>query len=727
MRRWLQRQLSACAWRAAPLLVLVGVLRPVLAGPVDCGDPPVTATVTVALFSGGDAGATCDANADGMVTAADVTTVVLSLVVPSRSPTAEPTADPSPTRSPQVTPTPTVTATPTGTATMTPTPRACPNFGSALQIQIDNQSGVSPVSIVVSGARTGQECRPGSLSTSYEMKIECTGTGVVTCGQLDGLAPGWWRHSIDVKKPRKGQMQHQTSLLVAGDTPDQVRFTVFASVRSVRTTANAGAGSLRAVLQAAMGAPKPVLVQFGPTAFPPGVSTTIHLKSQLPVLAGDDVTIDGTDASGAVGNRIIDADGLPIGALAITGGRNHIIGLRLRNSGGNNRDILNISGPAADGNIVERSIIEGPGSADGIGVDRHAGKDFRDTVNLIRDCEVTGVSDKGIKVTTGAYARIERCWVHDNANGGIQATLGGHVQAWHNVVERNRGSAAQNGLSANARDGADLSGFSELDSWGNIARGNGANGVSVRGFSFARLRDDYLATNGAAGLRVFNDVGAPATAIIEGTSAVCNGVDGAVVADASRADLGGGAFGSPGNNAFAQNNLPVGGANLRNATSLPVSAVNDQWEHCGRETTCNDAAIAGLDLSDHGAHTTFVPPQAHRSQRPPTLLAVAPTKGREGELLRIFGTGFNVIDGHFSEDKCADVVGRNRCVPLRGNCVQVNGVSAPVEAVTPTMLVVRWPFTCLEPAELVVKTDQGATGATSLPITVCTNGAPVPR
>jgi len=103
------------------------------------------------------------------------------------------------------------------------------------------------------------------------------------------------------------------------------------------------------------------------------------------------------------------------------------------------------------------------------------------------------------------------------------------------------------------------------------------------------------------------------------------------------------------------------------------------------------------------------------------VTAVFPNKGREGDLLRIFGSGFNVIDGHFAEDSCADVAGRNRCVPLRGNCVRIGGLSAPIEAVTPTMLVVRWPFTCIEPVDLDVTVDQGATGATSEPFTVCTN------
>ncbi len=660
--------------------------------------------VTAAIFD--STVGSCDLNGDGVVSAADLTEAIILLPPP-----ATPTNSSSPT----------VTATPTITGT--PTKAACPS-GAELMIEIDNRTGSSPISVVVTGERLSEECGAGTLDTLYSQTLDCAGVGVVSCAQFSALAPGLWRHSISVIAPSNGQLQHQASLLTGGSTPNRLRFTAFASVFSVSNTANAGNGSLRKMLQDVGTAAPPALIEFDPTVFPAGVPTTIALDFALPTLAVNDVTIDGTDAAGGAGNRIVDAGGLPIGVLAITGARNHITGMRLRNAGGNERDVLSIAGPGADGNVVEHTTIEQAASADGIGVDQQAGKDFGDTATVIRDCEVFGAADKGIKITTGAFARIERSWVHDNANGGIQATLGGHVQAWHNLVERNRGSTAQNGLSVNADDGDAMpTGFSELVTWGNISRGNGANGISVRAFSMANLHDDYLATNLSSGLRVFNDVGPPASAVVTGTSAVCNAVDGAVVANTSTADFGGGPLGSLGNNAFTQNNLPAGGANLRNASGLPVNAINNQWEHCGRETECDAALIAADDLSDHGAQTTFVPAQAQRALQP-VLTSTASTKGVQGELLRIFGSGFNVIDGHFSEkdNQCADVVGRNRCVPLRGNCVQINGVPAAVEAVTPTMLVVRWPFTCVAPVDLVVRIDQGATVATSNTLTVCTNG-----
>ena len=706
--------------RGAALLLFLTLSTPAAAVANVCND---AGAVIVAVFA--DPSDTCDLNGDGVVSAADITRALLDPVPPTLTPTSTPSATATPTTALADSPTPTVTATPTitPTATRTSTPGVCPTTGADLVVEIDNQSGTSPVSVVLTGKRIDEACRTTVLPTSYSLTVECSGSSVITCGTTSGLAPGDWRHSVRVLTPRTGQLQHQTSMLVADDGPNHVRFTAFASVLSVQTTGNTGNGSLRSVLQDADSSAKPLLIQFDPAAFPDGTPTSIHLQFQLPTLAASDVTIDGTDATGAAGNRIVDADGLAIAAFSVTGPRNHIIGLRLQNAGGSNRDVLNISGAAADANVVEHVIVENAATGDGIGIDTDAGKDFEGSINIIRGCEVSGASDKGIKVTTGAHARVERCWVHDNVNGGIQATLGGHVQAWHNLVERNHGGTAQNGLSVNARDDGTSGGYSEMRSWGNVARGNGANGFSVRAFAFAHVRDDYLATNGTSGIRVFNDVGPAATALVEGTSAVCNAVDGAVVANTSMADFGGGQFAGAGNNAFNQNNLPAGGANFRNATGMPVSTINSQWEHCGHDTTCADNAIASFDISDHGANTAFSPAEAHRSLQAPVVTAVAPAIGKQGELLRIFGSGFNVIDGLFAEDKCADVTGRNRCVPLRGNCVQINGVSAPVEAVTPTMLVVRWPFTCTRPLPLVVTTDQGATGTSSPPFTVCTNDA----
>jgi hypothetical protein len=692
-----------------PAAMLVGLAFPSSAQIGNC-EPPSIDSVIGAMFENPPP-ATCDLNGDMTVNAADIVTALRF---------AAATATPSESASPTATRTPSPNVSPT--TTTTPTPPTCPQRGADLTLEVINETGLAGVTVSLGGELLESACAPGAPATSYELTGQCAEDGAVACAQVGSLAPGVWRHSIVVSNPGLGQVQHQRSLLVVGAVPNRVTFTVFPAVLSVTTTSNSGTGSLRQALQLAPLELKPLLIQFDPLAFPPAVPTAITLSFALPTLATDDVTIDGIDSTGAVANRIIDAGGNPIGALSVTGARNRIVGMWLRNAGQNQRDVLSIAGPFARGNIVERTLVEGAASADGIGIDDRAGDGFGDDVNVIRDCEVRGASDKGIKVTLGAYARIERTWVHDNANGGIQATLGGHVEALHNVVERNRGGTAQNGLSANALDDESTadSGFSELRTRGNISRNNGANGISVRAFSVAEIRDDYLAGNGSSGLRVFNDIGPPASCLVEGTSAVCNQVDGAVIANASTADLGGGSLGSTGHNAFTQNNLPAGATNLRNSTGALVSALNNQWEHCGRETSCDDAQIAAFDLGDHGVNTLFSPAQAHRAQEP-VLTTLLPSKGRSGELLRIFGTGFNVIDGHFAEDSCSDVAGRNRCVPLRGNCVRIDGLVAQVEAVTPTMLVVRGPLTCVQPVEVVVRVDHGATVATSNTLIGCTN------
>src|SRR5262249_29682991 len=148
----------------------------------------------------------------------------------------------------------------TRTATRTPTPGMCPTTGATLVFEIDNQTNASPISIILTGERIDQACNTPALATSYNVNLECSGSGIVSCGTADGLAPGTWRHSVAVLTPHTGQLQHQTSMLVSDDLPNRVRFTAFATVLSVQTTANVGDGSLRNALQKADASPKPLLI-----------------------------------------------------------------------------------------------------------------------------------------------------------------------------------------------------------------------------------------------------------------------------------------------------------------------------------------------------------------------------------------------------------------------------------------------------------------------------------
>lgn len=657
--------------------VTVVLAAPAVAGtpPPGCLADPAVDVVVAAVFA---SAAECDPNGDQVVTAADLSMTAARAALPE-----------------------------------------CPPGGASLGLEVDIRSGVDLVDVASSGELVAPSCRSPALASSYAVDLDCERGRASPCGEVDGLVAGVWRHRFSVRGGPDLQLQHRKSLVTVDTVSDTVRFTHFASAATVTTAAHAGDGSLRNILQSAAAQPKPLLIRFHDRRFPAGVPTAIPLEFPLTSLAADDVTIDGTDELGDVGNRVIDAQGLPFGALSITGARNHIIGLGLRNAGGTNRDIIQINGATATGNVIERCVIANSAGGDGVSVDDHAGSAFDATANVVRECEIRGAGDKAVKVTTGAHARVERSWVHDNVNGGVQSTLGGNLETSENLIERNAGGSAQNGMAVQGFD--PLLGASTLASRGDIVRANGANGVAVRGYALATVRDGYLSSNGTSGLLVFNDLGAPAVGLGEGSALVCNGVDGAVAANESRLDLGGGDLGSRGNNALTQNNLPAGGTNVRNATLNLAIAVNNQWENCGTGTTCDDEAIAARDLRDNGLRTVFMPSQAHRSLQPPIVTRVSQVKGRAGELLRIYGLRFNAIDGHPDAGACEDVSGHNGCMPLRGNCARIGGVAASVEAVTPTMLVVRWPFTCVEPVPLVVTVDHGSVGLASAPFTVCAN------
>lgn len=723
----LGRCLAACilpgfVWAAAAAAIVHGDAN--CDGHVDDTD---VGALTVAVFTGTTC-ARADTNNDGRITSADYAPLVDTLgaplptpsPTPTRTPTDGPTTSPTPagtdtaTEPPTETPTPgdAVTQTPTFTPNPTPTLPPCPPGGATLSIALDNPAGLAAVDVTVSGYRLAPSCQaPPDLALTYasdEAELPPRRTG---------LAPGVWVHTLNVREPATGQVQHRDSVLLAGSGDNELRFTLFPAVATVRTSADAiGAGSLRDALTAAQEAPKPFLIQFADSAFPAGVATAITLTEALPRLLADDVTIDGIDATGASGTRIVDAAGRDIPAVSIGGARNHVLGLGFRNAGASNRDVISISGTAAWGNRIERCSVSTAATGDGIGIDNGAGSDLFETANLVIDTDVSGASDKGIKVTTGAYARVERSTVHDNLNGGLQATLGGHLLARDNVVERNAGSldAARNGIAANG--GAGLT--TELTTDGNIVRYNGANGIAVLGSSEAQLANDYLAANTTAGLRVYNRDNDAASAVVQGVTAACNGTHGASVEDTSRADFGG--PGSAGHNAFTQNARSGDGDNFRNVTGSTTLALNNQWEQCGRGSVCEDNAIAAYDISDHGVFTAFVPAQAHRSQRAPSVTAARPSAPRAGDVVRLFGSGFNAIDAHTNDAQCADLGVRNRCAPLRGNCVQIGDVAAPVEAVTPTMLAIRMPFTCVEPVPVTVQI-QG--GGTSTPFTLCAAAA----
>src|SRR5262249_16016047 len=122
-------------------------------------------------------------------------------------------------------------------------------------------------------------------------------------------------------------------------------------------------------------------------------------------------------------------------------------------------DTIAFSGRGAQRNRIEHCIVHGPTNGDAVSVESTVGTPAGSgNDNVVADSEITGAEDRGIKVTTGAYASIVNSCIHDNRNGGIQATDGGNVTAVRNVIQLNRFGKlngqgdAENGLGVGVPD-----------------------------------------------------------------------------------------------------------------------------------------------------------------------------------------------------------------------------------------------------------------------------------
>ncbi len=683
------------------------------------GDPEAGPVFPAALFAGASLPECFDWNGDGVVSAADVVVAVqllgesasptpwLGTYTPTSTPSITPT--PSPTSTPSVTPTrtatPTITRTPTpsATPTITPTPKSCPPQAAAtLEVVLEVDQG-QPVEsqAVVRGELLYPSCATadGRLLTAYAAPL----TGG-TPARFEQLAPGIWVHHVEVTQPANGQMQHQRSLVVAASWPNRVRWRVFRTVLVVAEAGDApnGSATLRRALEEANRTLGPTLIRFDDNAFPAGQPGIVTLRRALPALTASDVTIDGRDELGVPGMRVIDAAGGAFPALAIRGARNRIVGLALRNAGGTDRDVLSTAGPAARGNVVEQCRIEGSASADGVGIDDGAGTDFAAGANVLRDSIILGASDKGIKVTGGAHARVEGNWVLHNANGGVQATLGGKVYARDNLIERNEGATAQNGFAVNGAHPNRPEDPALLFAEGNLVRANAGAGLLVRAYSGVFARSNVFTTNARDGARMQPVDGARAPALrADGNSFVCNGAAGLVVeAGVLYADLGDGTFGSFGANAFALNAIPALRRNLVFLGHDWLFARGNVWEQCGAASNCDLAAVRARDLGGNAERVHLEPVRSDAPSHVLLVDEVRPKLAHAGTLLRIAGSGWQSLP-------LASCQNSLPCQDETLPCVLVDGVPAPIEAATPTMLFVRMPFTCFAPVPLEVRTATG--------------------
>lgn len=625
---------------------------------------------------------------------------------------------------------------------------ACPPDGAHLQIALQPPVNGPALEVLLVGTLTEASCDVGgALRPAYATSTQCepaTSDGCLI--DVVDLAPGEWVHRVIVTGT--GQFQARRGLLLDASAGTHVlEWPLFRSVFSVTSVADADAcvGCLRDAMTQAVAAPKPALVQFSPP-----VTGVITLATGLPQLNAGSVTIDALDAGGLPFTRTVDVNGINRAAIAIHGADNTIIGLRIINVGGDSDSVV-IEGIGADHNtldqlqVIGRSLqpcgtpndqgclIDGvcrtPGTDPPVGACGDDGIAVRSSAgagrpNVVRHVDVSGAFDKGLKVSELGVVTVEHSHFHDNRDGGLQATFSGQLVATENLVENNRGTTSANGLAANGpMEGSIVP--ARISTTGNIIRNHTLRGISVRSLSVVQLRDDFTCGAKAFGLTIFDGANLSAVAIADGIASVYNSAGGARVQDASRADFGG--FLSLGNNAFAFNGPSPDSrqVNLENGTAFSVLAGNNQWQHCGPSWSCNEAAIQADDiLSDPGAGAIAISPaQPNHRHTPPVIERIEPSEAKAGDVVRIYGNGFDAIDGAGPGATCDSLTMVNSCMPLRGNCVLVAHQPAEVVAVTPTMLAVRAPFTCVNPVPLAVRTRFSRGSGSAMFCTVTSDAA----
>ena len=605
-----------------------------------------------------------------------------------------------------------------------------------MRVELQPAAGGTAVSAILVGVLNAASCTDdaGHLSATYAQTITCQPGAPNSCSAtFDGLQPGEWSNKILVTEGEaRGQLQGRAQLLLDRAAGTQVQtWPLYRSLQTVVSLDDAPdcTGCLRAAIAAAEIGTKPALIQFAPD-----LAGTVRLRGALPPLLADEVTIDGLDGDGIPLTRTIDANGLSIATLRIAGAHCQVLGLRLVNAGGDS-DVVVVEGLQAVDTLLDSLQVVGRSAAvcgtngsgcvvdgvcrepsaqmprgfcgdDGIAVRGPAGAG---APNRIQRCLVSAAHDKGVKVSDGGVAVVEDSLIFGNVDGGLQATLGGQLTARRNTVIANRGTNSANGLAVNgAAVGSPVPGG--LETRGNLSIGNALRGISVRSLSQAALRDDFVCGNGSAGsgngfgVAVLDAAGSSAVASASGLAVVHNAGGGIAVSDNSRGFFGNAA--TPGANAVAFNGplQPSTPANFRNLTTLSIAAVGNLWEHCGPGTSCNPLAVQALDIFTAHPHALVLidPAQPSRRRAAPIITAIEPPFAAVGDEVRIYGAGFDAIEG--TDTTCETIALANTCRPLRGNCVLINRTPADVIAVTPTMLVVRAPFTCVAPVPLDVRT-----------------------
>jgi hypothetical protein len=630
----------------------------------------------------------------------------------------------------------------------------CPDAG-VVTIVGDTRTAAGAVALDVSGERLDSpgacDADPG-LDTSYATTVVCTGPGVVRCGApISNLAPGLWVHRVSLQVAGSSpQIQARQGLVLGGMASNTVDWTIFG-----KTIVVDGGTSLPAAIDAAAtftaGSALPALVRFDRAMFP-GASSPTSIALQPPsctpldtcapdgrktayCFEGSRITVDALDDDGRPGGVVVGIGSCNNSVMRIYGNDDVVRGLVLNGGtqGPIEVDTVVIAGPSARRNRLEQCRIQGPAAGDGVSVEDQAGASQNATAaNVIADSEVFGAQDKGIKVVGGGIVRVERSCVHDNNRGGIQVTNGGTAIAVENVVQHNRGESPEHGLLVGVPSDTAQN---ALTTRGNVVRFNGVRGISVVNKAQATLRDDLVANNYMAGIRVESTLPGIAPSVnARGVAFVCNYAPGVCeneVGHICRANEEcAGMSCKPGSGAAAANGLGIGlqvvdtgtvppdvdlgtggtdpgrnaitlnangaanpvGVNFKSnlVLSAPLMAVGNQWQHCDvpfpdpvNQNRCNVTQVAQLDIQlDPGATAPNLgTPIGPRHGPDPVVSEISPARPRAGELVRAYGGTFNAIDGAachpqgLPDDPCSaenpSVVTINASSPSQGNSVTI--------------------------------------------------------
>jgi hypothetical protein len=653
-------------------------------------------------------------------------------------------------------------------------PPTCPK-AAALAVFATNLSADGTVSVAVSGEllNPSDACTgPGNL-TQPEIPLTCAGSGPapLLCGRLTNLRPGAWAFRVRVQVSSSAvQEQAQQLVLVGGDAPNVsnvVAWTIYPATYVVATADRmAIVDALDAAAAYTATHPGPALVTFSRTTFPPGAGDA-HAIDLFPggcapntcvqpdedaglCLMGDRIVVDALDANGAPGAVVLSVGTCRSRLLRLYGHDDVLRGLAFRGSQFSyadpvppdclQADTVDVVGAAALRNRIERCVVDGPTCGDAVAVEQDAGRpDANGSADIaIVDSTLRGAEDRGLKVSTRAYATLATTCVADNGGGGVQATQGGHVTAVHNLVQRNLGT--KNGVTARGNGTESTT----LATDGNVVRLNGGRGVTVTDAAIATFTNDVVSDNETAGSRVeTSEPGPGPQATFSGVAFVCNQLQvpgraapdgfGAVSGyDADPAstcsscasgtcadpgcqtpDVSYGRGPAPGHNAFTHNAATPAGANFHDAApGSTVTAVGNQWDHEP------DPIAAGDVITAAGATVTVAPVETAQGGDP-TLRDPSPRRPRRDELVRVYGTHFDAIDGAACANAGSLPTLADGCDPQNCPVATVNGsmfgnrvrlrlggttYHPEVYAVSPTMLTFRMPVDCVAGATLWINT-----------------------